>query len=144
MAVHRNTHRGEYSCGFVKPGSVAVLSALVALAGSLCQAAEPSNKEKIVGTWEVAKSSDPDKVPLKSTFEFHKEGKFKINFKQDEQVILLEGTYTVDGETVNMTPQGAEGKEAASKLRITKLTETDLVIERKNDKKTVTVEFKKK
>jgi len=83
---------------------------------------ELTNKEKIIGTWELTKTDTPD-VPPGVTFEFTKDGKFKVAAKINGQEGGYERTYTVDGDQINMKP--GDPKTA----RIKKLTDAILVIE---------------
>jgi len=95
-----------------------------------------SNKEKILGSWEVTKSGSG--IPPGSIFEFTKDGKLKITVKADGKEVTVEGTYSVEGDTI--TSAGPKG-EKADKNKIKKLTATELVTE---DEKGKVDEFKKK
>jgi uncharacterized protein (TIGR03066 family) len=80
-----------------------------------------TNKEKIVGTWEVAKSKPP------TTIEFTKEGKLKISVKLPNMPpVTLEGTYEVKGDTVTVAVKTPDGKEMKDSLTIVKLTATEM------------------
>ena len=107
---------------------------------------EATNKEKIVGTWEPAKSKegDPDSI------EFTADGKMKVTGKDDKgKPIAIGGTYTVEGDKITSVPhgpddkpmKGPDGKEMKETATITKLTDTELVTK---DEKGKTDEFKKK
>jgi uncharacterized protein (TIGR03066 family) len=103
---------------------------------SLAQQKDKPNKEKIIGVWEVAKSGSG--IPPGSIFEFTKDGKLKITIKADGKEVMVEGTYSVDGDTISSA--GPKG-ENSDKNKIKKLTETELVTE---DEKGKVDEFKKK
>lgn len=91
---------------------------------------EPTNKEKIVGTWELVNTAGG--FTAGSTFEFTKDGKLKINFK-GENARRDESAYTVDGDTISFS--SSDGVER-DKKKIKKLNDTELIIE--------IFEFKKK
>jgi uncharacterized protein (TIGR03066 family) len=82
---------------------------------------EPSNKEKLIGTWEVTKSAD---APAGTTIEFTKDGKFKVTAKVDGKEGGYERTYTVDEDTINF---GGDGDPKTAMIK--KLTETILVLD---------------
>jgi uncharacterized protein (TIGR03066 family) len=113
--------------------------AIVGFAGSSLigqEKKEKSNKEKLVGVWEVTKSASG--IPAGAVFEFTKDGKLKISFKADGKDVNVEGTYTVDGDTISSA--GPKG-EKPDKNKIKKLTDTELITE---DEKGKVDEFKKK
>jgi uncharacterized protein (TIGR03066 family) len=106
--------------------------ALAVLVTAPAGAAEKAtNKEKIVGTWEVTKAGSD--LPEGSTIEFTKDGKLTINVKDKDKTITVQGTYTVDGDKV-MVVTKFEDKEHKETITIKTLT----------DKKLVTVDEKKK
>jgi uncharacterized protein (TIGR03066 family) len=84
---------------------------------------EPTNKEKIIGTWELTKSAAPD-APPGVTYEFTKDGKFKVTAKINGKEGGYERTYTVDADKINL---GGEGDPKSAKIK--KLTETILVLD---------------
>jgi uncharacterized protein (TIGR03066 family) len=101
-------------------------------------AKEPSNKEKLVGTWAPAKA--PEGAP-EATIEFTKDGKLTVTAKVGEKTITLEGTYKLDGDKLAVTMKGPDGKEKEETVTITKLTDEVLVTK---DGKGKEEEFKKK
>jgi uncharacterized protein (TIGR03066 family) len=106
--------------------------ALAVLVANPARAAEKAtNKEKIVGTWEVTKSGSD--LPEGATIEFTKDGKLTINIKDKDKTITVKGTYTVDGDKL-MVVTNFEDKEHKETITIKSLT----------DKKLVTVDEKKK
>jgi len=84
---------------------------------------EPTNKEKIIGIWEVTKSAAPD-APAGVTYEFTKDGKFKVAATVNGVAGGYERTYTVAGDTIHL---GGEGDPKSAKIK--KLTETVLVLD---------------
>ena len=98
---------------------------------------EPTNAEKIVGTWEITKAPE---VPPGATFEFTRDGRMKMTVKVEGQTATVEGTYKVEGDT--LTTVMKEGpKEVTEKSKIKTLNSTTLITE---DEKGQAVEFKKK
>ena len=104
---------------------------------------QATNKDKIVGTWEVAKS---DEIPPGTVFEFTKDGKMKMSMKMEGKTVEMEGTYEVEGETLKSVGKGPDGKEDKNTDTIVKLTDTELVIKNPKIKKprSQMIEFKKK
>jgi uncharacterized protein (TIGR03066 family) len=105
---------------------------------------EPSNAEKIVGTWEFVKSTEKDAPPPGSTVEFTKEGKVKMTIKVQNRAVIVDGTYSVDGDTLKVTTKGPNGKEAIDTMKIKTLTEKEMVTEEKTPGNVGTTELKKK
>ena len=91
-------------------------------------------KAKLVGVWQPSKD---DKAP---SVEFTKDGKLKIVIDMDGKKVTIDGTYEVDGENVKVVMKDPEGKEHKDTLKITKLTDKELVTE---DSKGMKDEFKK-
>jgi uncharacterized protein (TIGR03066 family) len=100
---------------------------------------EVTNKEKILGTWELTKSESGG--PLGATLEFTRDGKIKLSATLDGKAVNLEGTYAVDGDKLTVTWKVTGDKDLKDTETITKLTETELVT---RDDKGKIEEFKKK
>ena len=123
-----------------------VICFVVGLVACGASAREPSNKEKILGNWEIEKG---ETVPPGTTFEFTKDGKLKMRFDVNGKKQALDADYTVDGEKLtialldsNGKPlKGRDGKEAKETVTITKLTDAELVVK---DQKGKIDAFKKK
>jgi uncharacterized protein (TIGR03066 family) len=114
---------------------------LVAFAGTTSQAQDKIDKDKIVGTWELTKSTAKEGPPPGTTVEFTKDGKLKFKVKVENKEITLEGTYTIDGDKLNTAMKTPDGKEQKDTDTITKLTDKEMVL--KGSKGEVN-EFKKK
>lgn len=97
-----------------------------------------SNKDKIIGTWELTKGGG--ETAPGSTFEFTKDGKTKMTAKVGDKTINMDATYKVEGNKLLTTAKGPDGKEDTNTDTIVKLTDTEMVLESKEGK----VEFKKK
>src|SRR5262249_54393036 len=82
---------------------------------------EDDHKRKIVGRWELVKSSDENGPKAGDlTVEFTKKGTTTATIKDSGgKTEKKEGTYSVDGETLKMGDKGAEDETA----RIKKLTD---------------------
>jgi uncharacterized protein (TIGR03066 family) len=96
-------------------------------------------KKKLLGTWVAQEGGD---MPAGSTLEFVKDGKLKIVVKIQDNKIDVEGTFELtDGETLKVTSKDPDGKERSEKIKISKLTDSELVTVDEKDKKDT---FKKK
>ncbi len=119
---------------------------VVGLAAYAAAAKEPSNKEKIIGNWEIEKG---ETVPPGTIFEFTKGGKMKMRFEVNGKKQELEADYTVEGDKLTITlldangkpRKGRDGKEAKETVTITKLTDTEFTAK---DQKGKIDTFKKK
>jgi uncharacterized protein (TIGR03066 family) len=100
-----------------------------------------ANKEKIVGTWELVKTSAKEAPPPGTTVEFTKDGKLKFSAKVGDQEIKIEGTYSIDGDKLKTTIKSPDGKEITDTDTIVKLDDKEMSLK---DTKGVTTEFKKK
>ena len=85
---------------------------------------EPTNREKIVGTWE---SKDGEVI------EFAKDGKMKVSIKLGDKTITVDGTYTVEGDKLNISVKDDKEKK-----------EETVTIKQLDDKVLVTVDKDKK
>ena len=74
------------------------------------------------------------------TFEFTKDGKVKIQFEQNGKKVTLDGTYTVDEDSVKFVLKAPGGKEEKRTLKVKNLTDKKLVIGESSEK---TEEFKR-
>src|SRR5436309_9095755 len=81
---------------------------------------EAGNADKILGSWEAVKSDGEGAPPVGTVVEFAKGGKLKVTHKQDGKDVTAEGTYKVDGDTLNITITH-DGKEQTIKITIKKL-----------------------
>jgi uncharacterized protein (TIGR03066 family) len=97
------------------------------------------SKDKVVGTWEVVKSEEPP-PPVGAVVEFGKDGKLKVTHKQDDKDVTLAGTYTVDGDKINVVIK-MEDKEIKHTITLKKVGADTISAE--NDKGKA-VEFKRK
>ncbi len=97
------------------------------------------SKDKIVGTWEVTKSEEPP-PPVGAVVEFTKDGKVKVTHKRDDKDVTLEGTYTVEGDKVNVVVK-VDDQEVKHTVTIKKVDKDEISAE--NDKGKAVV-FKRK
>jgi uncharacterized protein (TIGR03066 family) len=117
------------------------LIALGAVAVRADDKEKDANKTKIVGTWEMVKTTAKDSPPPGTLVEFTKDGKFKLAVKVGDKEIKLDGTFSVDGDKLKTTMKGPDGKEVSDTDTITKLDDKELTL--KGSKGEIT-EFKKK
>ena len=93
--------------------SVAVTAFSVGVAPT--QEKKPINKEKLVGNWELVKTTASDKLLTKMKMEFAKDGKFRAWLEGDEKPIS-ESTYEVKGDTIKWKKfKGADNHEETIK-----------------------------
>jgi uncharacterized protein (TIGR03066 family) len=100
---------------------------------------QDDNARKAVGLWEVTEGESLDPG---STLELAKDGKLKLVAKRGEQSVTLEGTYKVTGKDFYMKVKLPNGDEHEETMKITKLTDKELVTFDDN-KKTDTFKRKK-
>jgi uncharacterized protein (TIGR03066 family) len=103
-----------------------------------------SNKDLILGTWVLVKTSDPagfgDRV---LHLEFKKDGKMIMNDIQGkEKTLVYEAKYKVEGDKEDKLPYESitEGIDKKETLKIKKLTEDEMVFE---DDDGIVEEFKR-
>jgi len=87
---------------------------------------------KLVGTWEITKS--PGDLPKGSMVTFEKDGKLKVSIDFNGKKLDIEGTYKVDGDKLNVTVKGPDGKEETDTDTIKSLDDKKLVIVDKDGK----------
>jgi uncharacterized protein (TIGR03066 family) len=88
-----------------------------------------SNKEMILGTWELVKTSSGDLGGIVLQLEFTKDGKMKMNRVEDKQKTpVYEAKYKVEGEKEDKLPYESitEGVDKKETLTIKKLTDKEL------------------
>jgi uncharacterized protein (TIGR03066 family) len=116
-------------------------AAVVTLIGAgSAQEKKATNKEKIIGTWDMVKSV-PKAFWKQGTIEFTKDGKFTLAGKVDGKAWKIEGTYEVDDDKLTMR-QKDNIKEVEGHT-IKALKEKDMVWEDKMGDKIATAEFKR-
>jgi uncharacterized protein (TIGR03066 family) len=120
-------------------GLLILVSAGISAADDKKDKKTEETKKKLLGTWVAQEGGD---MPAGSTLEFIKDGKLKIVVKIQDNKIDVEGTYELtDGETLKVTSKDPDGKERSEKIKISKLTDGELVTVDEKDKKDT---FKKK
>ncbi len=119
-------------------GILAAVAAALVFVGT-SSAADKVDAAKLVGKWELAKSSD-ESAPKGATVEFTKDNKVTIEFKLNDKDVKLEGTYKVEGDklTVKLSLNGKENEDSDT---IKELTDDKLLLVDKMNKEN---EFKKK
>lgn len=108
------------------------LVGLAAPARAQEKADKADNKKLIVGKWEAVKA-DEDTLPVGAVVEHTADGKLKVTVKEGGKEEVINGTYTVEGETVNLVFT-LGGKEEKKKLSIKKLNETEYVASDEKDR----------
>jgi|SRR4051812_35893745 len=94
---------------------------------------------KAVGLWEVSKG---ESLPAASTLELTKDGRLTLVVKRGGQPLRVEGTYKVKGDAMTVKMKGPDGGEHEETMKITKLTDDELVT-LDDQKKTDTFKRKK-
>jgi uncharacterized protein (TIGR03066 family) len=98
-----------------------------------------TNKDKIVGTWEVVKSEEPP-PPVGAVVEFGKGGKMMVTHKKDDKDVTIAGTYTVEGDTINIVLK-VDDKEVKHTITIKKIADDVVSVVNEKGK---SIEFKRK
>jgi uncharacterized protein (TIGR03066 family) len=112
--------------------------AIIVMAAGFARADDKKDyKDKIVGSWVITKK-DAD-TPEGLTIEFTKDSKLVVTIKMGDQAFSLNGSYTLEGEKLNVKLKFGE-EEKDEKLTIKELTDDKLVT---TDSKGKTEEFKK-
>ncbi|HEY2786876.1 MAG TPA: hypothetical protein VGJ05_18085 [Fimbriiglobus sp.] len=91
-----------------------------------------SNKDKIVGTWELVKTSQGDLGGQVLHLEFTKDGKMIMNRMNGKmKQLVYEAKYKVEGDKEDKMPYESitEGVDKKETLKIKKLTDKELVFE---------------
>jgi uncharacterized protein (TIGR03066 family) len=96
--------------------------------------------KKLVGKWELTKSSEKKGIPPGATIQFTKDGKLKFHLKFGDKDFDFGGSYKLDGKKLTVTIEFMPGKEKTDTVTIEKLTDKELHI--KDDKGKVD-EFKR-
>ncbi len=112
---------------------------MIGIVASVRAEDKADNKAKIVGTWEVVKS-DEAPPPVGAVIEFGKDGKMKVTHKQDDKEVTAEGTYTVEGDTLNVVIK-RDDKEVKHKVTLKKVGADTISAEHGEGK---AIEFKRK
>ena len=90
-----------------------------------------TNKEKIVGNWELVKTEEPIPAGIKVVVNFGKDGKMKVTATFMGETRTQEGTYKVEGDKLQTTQKQGDMEKK----------ETD-TIKALDDKQLVTVNAK--
>ena len=91
---------------------------------------EPIDLKKILGKWEPSEA----KKDFKAMAEFADKGKLSLWITVMEKTDKIEGTYTVDGNKLDLT-LSIGGKEQKETLTILKLTDEEMATEDSKGKK---------
>jgi uncharacterized protein (TIGR03066 family) len=103
-------------------------------------AADKVDAAKLVGKWELTKSSD-ENAPKGAMVEFTKDNKVTITFNANGKEVKLEGTYKVDGDKLTVKLSFPGGKDNEDTDTVKSLTDEKLVLIDKEKKEN---EFTKK
>jgi uncharacterized protein (TIGR03066 family) len=98
---------------------------------------KPDNAKLLVGKWEVTATKAGEAIPVGSSMEFSKDGKFKTTWKEQ----TLNGVYKLDDGKIQITFDPGEKAGRPLPLTIKKISEKELVLEAKEG---VTIEFKRR
>jgi uncharacterized protein (TIGR03066 family) len=87
---------------------------------------------KLVGTWEITKPSGD--IPKGSVVVFDKDMKLKVTIDFNGKKLEIEGTYKVNGDKLEVTVKGPDGKEETDTDTIKSVDDKKLVIVDKDGK----------
>jgi uncharacterized protein (TIGR03066 family) len=126
-------------------GLLAVITLTAAAVAAPQQKADDAkpNKDVIVGTWELVKTTQGDLGGVVLRLEFTKDGKMIMrNVKVEKTSVMYEAKYKVTGDKGDKLDYESvtEGVDKKETLKIVKLTEKELVFE---DDDKVVEEFKR-
>lgn len=111
-----------------------VCAGLVALAAVVGVGSAPTRGQdkdaKLVGKWEVSKSSE---LPKGSVLEFTADGKMTVLVKDPSGDLKFAGSYKQDGQKLSVKLKAGD-LEIEETATIKKLTATDLALEDKDKK----------
>jgi uncharacterized protein (TIGR03066 family) len=113
---------------------VAIVATIVFSASAMIGVAGTDTAKKLVGVWADTKTEG-------KSIEFAKDGKLKLTEKVGDKKVTVSGTYALKEGllVVTFVPPGKEKAETDT-AKITKLTDTELVIE---DRKGKSLEYKR-
>lgn len=108
--------------------SIVTAFVVAAFVGSAAAADAKIDSKKLVGKWELTKSSD-EGAPKGAIIEFTKDGKVAFSFDFNGKKLELSGKYEVkeDKLTITITPPGAE-KEVSDTDTIKSLSDEKLIL----------------
>jgi uncharacterized protein (TIGR03066 family) len=123
--------------------AVAFGAALTAAAAPVPQGKEKTTAEKLVGKWELVRSSNGTPDGVTAVVEFTKDGKMTVTFTPKEkgtETIVLKGKFKADGDKIDYTLEDGSGGMKQEILTVKKLTDDELVT---TDPDNVKEEFKR-
>jgi uncharacterized protein (TIGR03066 family) len=88
---------------------------------------KPDNAKLIIGVWELIKGEE-EVLPKGSLVEFTKDGKLKLTLKVDGKDLVIEGTYKVAGDKLEMTVKAPDDTEMKQSVTIKNLTQKELTL----------------
>ncbi len=91
-------------------------------------------KKQLLGKWEAV-TADEGALPKGSTVEMTKDGKLKVVSKRGDQEMSHDGTYAVEGDTIKVTTKTADGQERSFKVKIDKISATEMETSTEQGKK---------
>jgi len=101
----------------------------------------PTNKEKIIGAWKLTKTTAM--VFDEYVVTFTDDGKFTVDNQSAFE--LVKGNYEVDGDTLKVTPTLVRGEPEQKRdtvtVKITSLSDKEIVVEAKREDKMETGHF---
>jgi uncharacterized protein (TIGR03066 family) len=101
-----------------------LLVLVLAAAGRADEKKADDNAKKAVGKWEVTEGESLDPG---STLELTKDGKITLVAKKDGREVTLKGTYKITGKDFYLKVMLPDGNEHEETMKITKLTDNELV-----------------
>jgi uncharacterized protein (TIGR03066 family) len=112
---------------------VKMMLILFVAAGCVASVQGADNKKLLVGKWEAAKVEENSPLPKGTLMDMKADGTMTITIKAEKEIVI-EATYTVDGDSFNVLMK-SDDKKMPHKISIKKLTEEEL--EAVNEKKQV-------
>jgi uncharacterized protein (TIGR03066 family) len=143
--IHGDCRRGDLTTGgnIMRVLGLTLSMAVVVILSGIVSAEKKgtTNKEKIVGSWKLVKTSTSDTKSVGGTIEFTKDGKYGATDKVGKAG--APGTYEVDGDKLKVKIKDTFGKGSEKEYTFTikTITDKEMVLEKKMDDRTDTAEY---
>jgi uncharacterized protein (TIGR03066 family) len=98
-------------------------------------------QKKLVGKWEVVKSTGKGGPPPGTTIEFTKDGKAILTAEEKGEKRTMEAAYKVEGKEVKLTVKQGD-MERTETIKVVKVDDKELVVKHEKEEGEVTLKRK--